>query len=67
MAAKYAKNKIIQRLRIKKWSIVPDQIRSHILKQRPFVVFRAEGVVPRVGVEELAIVESNQKIVGVPN
>lgn len=49
------------------WTVCNGSNYSHILKQRPFAVFLAEGVVPRVGVDKLAIVGSNRKIVGVPN
>jgi len=35
--------------RIKKWPIVVSQIRLHKSKQKPFVLCRAEGIVPRFG------------------
>ena len=42
--------------RIKKWSIVVGQIRLHKSKQKPFVVYCAYGIVPRLGKDEFQIV-----------
>ena len=43
--------------RIKKWSIVPDQIRHLIVKEKPFVVCCAEEIVPRVCDDEFVIID----------
>ena len=51
------RDSIITELRpIKKWSIVPDQIRHLTCKQKSFVVLCAEGLVPRIGEDELMII-----------
>ena len=36
----------VLKIRVRKWSIVADQIPSHILKQKHFVDFRAEVDLP---------------------
>jgi len=42
--------------RIKKWLIVVSQIRLHKSKQKPFVVWCTEGIVPRFGEDGFQIV-----------
>ena len=44
------------KVRIKKWSIVVSQIRLHKSKQKPFVVYCAQGIAPRLGEDEFQIV-----------